>query len=758
MGLAVALSAGATLRHLGLSPPELSLTPLLLLPLLPLTRPGLRVRAWPFLVTAALAGWLHADAWARARSRDCRLLLTDGDSLEIHGPVTGAWGRGVVVDAQGGLPGGCGGELRVALRRDEAAPSPGVRVRVRGRWRSWGHGTDPDRAGELRGRVESEVDGAGPSRGLPRWRESVRERLTRLFPERHGLVAALVLARREGVDPALRTSFTRAGVAHLLAISGFHVGIVAALVLGLLRAGGARRRPAAVAGAAAVGAYVVFIGAPDAAVRAALLLGLVGAGVVRGRPVHRAGALATGLLLFVVGDPGAPTRPGFQLSFLGAAGLVFLAPVLDRALVRRVRWTRGRGPREAVAVGIAATLATLPAVAWHFGEVSAVGIPTTLAGTPLVAVAIPGILATLAADALPLVPAAVAHFLAGGTDLLLGALVQVVGVTGALPWATVAVPRGLLVAGAVGSAAGAIVLPPARDVGRDVRLATTGLGALGAAVLLGPLGAVLAGGGLEIVALDVGQGDAVALRSPAGRWLLVDAGPPAPSDSRAPPPAVARLRARGVSRLEGLLLTHPDLDHIGGAAAAIETFGPRFVGGPGHVRGTDAYVDGLERAGGKGHGIPWLELRAGDRLDLDGVEIRVLHPADDPAPGDEPNASSLVLLVTWGGFRGLLTGDAPTAVEDRLAGVAGDVDVLKVAHHGSRTSTSRAFLDVVLPEVALVSAGRHNRYGHPHAEVLERLGSVSGRLLRTDRDGTLRVLVRRDGSWRVRTGSGWLGR
>jgi competence protein ComEC len=566
-----------------------------------------------------------------------------------------------------------------------------------------------------------------------------------------------VLARREGVDPALRTSFTRAGVAHLLAISGFHVGIVAALVLGLLRAGGVRRRPAAVAGAAAVGAYVAFIGAPDAAVRAALLLGLVGAGVVRGRPVHRAGALATGLLLFVVGDPGAPTRPGFQLSFLGAGGLVFLAPVLDRALLRRLRWARARGSREAVAVGIAATLATLPAVAWHFGEVSAVGIPATLAGTPLVAVAIPGILVTLAADALPLVPGAVAHFLAGGTDLLLVALVRVVGAAGALPWATVTLPRGLLAAGAMGSVAGAILLPPARDVGRDVRLATTGLGALGAAVLLGPLGAMLGGGGVEIVALDVGQGDAVAVRSPDGRWLLVDAGPPAPPDARDPPPAVARLKARGVPRLEGLLLTHPDLDHIGGAAAAIEAFGPRFVGGPGHVRGTEAYVDGLERAGGADERIPWLELRAGDRLDLDGVEIRVLHPSEDPAPGDEPNASSLVLLVTWGGFRALLTGDAPAEVEDRLAEVAGDVDLLKVAHHGSRTSTSRAFLDVVLPEVALVSAGRHNRYGHPHAEVLERLGSVSERLLRTDRDGTLRVLVGRDGSWRLRTGPGWLG-
>lgn len=777
MGLAGAACLGSALHHAGVRPPAplallLALALLVLLwrgPALSRRPPtGGRIRptdslsgpAVPWLralvLLAALAGgWTHTAGWGRSDARDCRWGLAEGSAWALEGRVTGRWRSGPVVRATEGLPDGCLVELRVrspASRtgRDQAHPV-GSLVRVEGRWRPWGISSDPAYAGELVAR--SIVDAGDVGRdGAPwlRWREGVRLRLATLFPERGPLVAALVLARKEGVDPELREGFTRSGVAHLLAISGFHVGVIAMAVLVLLRSLGLPRTRAAAGCALAVWGYVVFIGAPDAAVRAAILTTVVAAGVARGRPVHRVGALASALLVFLLVDPGAVGRPGFQLSFAGAAGLALLAGPLDRSLGRRLRWRRARSLRSAVAAGVAATVATLPAVGWHFGQLSTVGIPVTLAATPLVAAAIPGILASLALD---LLPGPLAAFAAGGTDLLLAGLVKVVEASADLSFAVVPVSRSWILAGAAGSAAALLWATPSRAA-TDLRLALGAAGCVAGLLLLPVGGRFLGGSSMEIAVFDVGQGDAIGIRSPAGRWILVDAGPGA-SGGRAPDAEVAavrELRERGVTRLEALLLSHPDLDHIGGVVPLVGSFDPALVAGPGHVRGTDAYRSALEaadRARG-GEAIRWLALERGQRLRLDGIHLEVLHPSRRPDPTDEPNASSLVLLLRFGAFTALLTGDAPADVEEEVAALAGDVDLLKVAHHGSRTSSSTRFLQAITPELAVVSVGRRNRYGHPHPEVAARL-EEEARLHRTDRDGTIRVTVERDGGWRVRT-------
>jgi len=773
VGFAGAACLGSALHHAGVHPPApLALLLALALPILLWRRPTDRSTAPGFsptrrlqrtvLLAALVGGWMHTAGWARADDRDCRWGLAEGGRWTVQGLVVGRWRSGPVVRVREGLPTGCRVELRVrspgSSRADRPSVTPGAAVRVTGRWRPWGISTDPAYAGELVAEsvtVDRERAGAGTGGAhWIRWREGVRTRLTALFPERAALVAALVLARKEGVDRELRDGFTRSGVAHLLAISGFHVGVIAMAVLVLLRATGLSRERAAGGCAAAVWAYVVFIGAPDAAVRAAILTMVVAAGVARGRPVHRVGALASALLLFLLVDPGAVGRPGFQLSFAGAAGLALLAAPVDRGLARRLRWRTARALRGGVAAGVAATVATLPAVGWHFGELSTVGIPVTLAATPLVAAAIPGILASLVLD---LLPGPLATFTAGGTDLVLAALVEVVEASAELSFAVVPVARRWILAGVGGAVVAVVWITPSRTA-TDLRLA---LGAAGcvAGLLLLPVGGRLAvGSSMEIAVFDVGQGDAIGIRSPAGRWILVDAGPGAPGGgaaSASEAAAVRALRDRGVTRLEALLLSHPDLDHIGGVVPLVESFDPALVAGPGHVRGTEAYRSALEAAAAAdgGDGIRWLALARGQRLRLDGVHLEVLHPAGRPDASDEPNASSLVLLLRFGAFTALLTGDAPRAVEEDVAGLVGDVDLLKVAHHGSRTSSSPRFLAAVTPEVALVSVGRRNRYGHPHPEVTARL-EAAARLLRTDRNGTIRVTVERDGGWRVRTERG----
>ena len=179
---------------------------------------------------------------------------------------------------------------------------------------------------------------------------------------------------------------------------------------------------------------------------------------------------------------------------------------------------------------------------------------------------------------------------------------------------------------------------------------------------------------------------------------------------------VPYLRRRGVSKLEALVLTHPDLDHIGGAASVMNELDVGYVLEPARATGRDAYVDVLEIAVDRG--ISWLEARRGFVVDLDGIEVVVLHPSGPTGPGgDDSNAQSVVVLVCYGEFEALLTGDAPVEVEDELlADLPTALEVLKVGHHGSITSTSQGLLAHAAPALAVISVGANNRYGHPHSE------------------------------------------
>jgi competence protein ComEC len=203
-----------------------------------------------------------------------------------------------------------------------------------------------------------------------------------------------------------------------------------------------------------------------------------------------------------------------------------------------------------------------------------------------------------------------------------------------------------------------------------------------------------------------------------------------------------------------LIVTHPDLDHLGGVAAVLMAVDVGAVLEPALPTGKEAYVAALEIA--RTRGVPWLGAEVGRSLMLDGLVLEVLHPpARGSAPEPNPtvpdaNEISVVLAVRFGEFDALLTGDAPAEVERIVARqLEGGLEVLKVAHHGSDTSTDSVLLARGRPHVGLVSVGRGNRYGHPSEDVLHRLRRAGVDVRRTDLEGTLRVVGRRDGSFRV---------
>jgi competence protein ComEC len=269
-------------------------------------------------------------------------------------------------------------------------------------------------------------------------------------------------------------------------------------------------------------------------------------------------------------------------------------------------------------------------------------------------------------------------------------------------------------------------------------------------VLTWPLLLVWQGRGtVELVVIDVGQGDAIALRTPRGRWLLVDAGPAARDGDPRAHPAVRALRARGVSRLEALVLTHPDLDHIGGAASVLTALDVRAVYDPALPAPKEDFVEVLDVAAARG--IPWRAAREGGRIELDGLLLEILHPPDSIPPETESNATSVVLRLEYGRFDALLTGDAYVDVERALLPKLPPLEVLKVGHHGSDTSTDSLLLAHTRPQVALISVGRTNRYGHPSPRVVARLERTGAEVRRTDLEGTLSIVAREDGRYEVRS-------
>ena len=697
-------------------------------------------------------GLLHGTASAGARARSCQLAVPDGATLELRGYFEGVPGEGAAPFlARSGLPGGCRARVRAVVRDDVSPPTAAAALVVRGQWlkRPLRRGMPPEYAGTLVVRSLA-VDPAAPPVSLAvRLRAVVRERLDALYPARAGLGEALILARRERLPREVRDRWARAGIAHLLAISGFHVGVIAGILYLLARRLGFGPGRAPLVAAVGSWSYVLAIGSPVAATRAAFILAALAAGRLLGRRVSSMGALATAFVAVLAARPDAIASVAFQLSFAGAAGLVLLAPPVSRAL-RTPSLARLPAPlRTGLASGVAATVATLPFVAWHFGYFATAGIPVTLLAGPLVAAAIPGMLISIV---LSFVSLPLASVFAGGVDLFLQLADAIVSWVVELPGASVWTPRWWIAAATAAFAVHTLVVRrPGVRLRPRVRAAVLTASVAGALVAW-PIPALMGrGGAMELVFLDVGQGDAVAIRTPGRRWMLVDTGPRSPTFDSGERIVVPYLRRRGAARLEALILTHPDLDHIGGAGAVLSELDVLRVLDPGAAAARPAYVAALERA--RERGAIWFAARAGDRVSADGVTLDVLHPggAADSAASDEANDQSVVLLLRYGDFTALLPGDVPASVEEALltAGQIPPLDLLKAGHHGSRTSTSWRLLESVQPELAVVSAGARNRYGHPHRVVLDRLRRVGSGVARTDLQGMVRVRAFATGEFTV---------
>lgn len=576
------------------------------------------------------------------------------------------------------------------------------------------------------------VRGPGP---LDRWRNHVGRTLDRRFGTDAPMVRALLIADTRGLSPELRDRYADAGLVHILSISGLHVAIVGGALLLLFQS---LRLTATVAGLAAVAVtvvYVLAIGAPPPAARSATIFAATTLARTLQRPVSPWGSFALGALIPLL-EPRTVLDLGWQLSVSGYAAIIVSGRIGRRRVpdAWRGRW-RGTLARELIA-GVLTALATAPLVAWHFGRLSLISPLSNLAAGPVVSLLQPALFLAMLAPF-----AAVADFVADASVPLLRALDLVATVSAAVPGAAVVVAPTLIAAVLSGMAVCALLVGGwARHWRPPIAVA------LSAVALLAWLPSNVSPHMpvAEVHVLDVGQGDAIAVRTPGGRWVLVDAGRAWTSGDAGRATVIPYLRRRG-GDLAMLVLTHPHADHIGGAASVVRALKPREVRDAAFVGRSTIYRELLGTVAASG--ARWQRVQPGEVVDVDGVTFAFLAPDSAWTVAlDDPNEASTVVRVQFGDVRILLTGDAERLEEAWLVGRAGAelrADVLKVGHHGSTTSTTPEFLEAVAPRLALVSVGAGNSYGHPGPDVMRRLAAQGATVLRTDQLGT--VVLRTDG-------------
>jgi competence protein ComEC len=570
----------------------------------------------------------------------------------------------------------------------------------------------------------------------------------------YGLAEALVLAQREGVDRSVNDAFTATGMSHLLSISGTHVGLVAAVLMGFaafLRIGGNAGRLGATAG---VVAYVGFLGAPAAAARSAIQIILLLSGRILQRPSDAYTVLAAAALWLLVTQPLNLLDAGFQLSFAGVIGLIAYRGRIAARLPRSMPvWLR-----DGIAASIAASGVTMPIAAIQFGTIALVGIPARIIAVPLVGLALPAVALVLVAASFSM---PIARFLASGTDLLLSATARVAEVAMRVPGGHFPITPDrllfmLLVCACVVFAwSWQREHPFMRRLPFTLRTRVAMIAAVVVVIVAWTpqLLSLRDTGAIQIHMIDVGQGDAIAVRTPHGHWLLIDTGPRTLKFDAGRSRVVPYLRGHGARRLDALVLTHPDADHIGGAASVLSMMGAAAVIDPGTPAGKPLYLQTMEAA--EAGTVRWLKARDGRHLDVDGVRLDFLYPESDSLDGTgDANDLSVAFRLRYGRFSAMFMGDAPIATEDLILERYGSQlssAVLKVGHHGSYTSTGEAFLNMVRPSLALVSVGRDNRYGHPNPDVMARLVRHHVRVLRTDEHGALLVRAQMTGRFSVAT-------
>ena len=628
----------------------------------------------------------------------------------------------------------------------------------------------------------------------------------RLTPDDAGMLNAMLFGDRTRLTHGLRLGFERTGSFHLFVVSGMHVALLAGMVFWAARRLRVRAGLATLLTVALIAAYALLTGFGVPVQRALLMTAVFLLARLLWRGRNALNALGAAALAVLVGSPGTLFEASFQMTFLAIVAIAGIAvPLGERTFLRYARALRGLHERwrdvslpprlaqfrvmmrlwseafedrfgrrargvpamgvrvalyaaELALIGVVAEAVMVLPMALYFHRATVFALPANLLSIPLVGVLAALGLATFLAA---LVSTALATVPGSALALLLHVVTGTIGRISRVQAADVRVPgpTALHALGALGCIAFCCWA-----VRRSRRWALGALAALPLAAVLAlwPSAATVHGGELEVTAIDVGQGDSLLVVAPDGRAMLVDAGGPTGAAAQAENAAGAAafdvgeevvspyLWSRQMRRLDVVALTHAHSDHMGGMAAVLRNFRPRELWVA--VDPDSANFRAL-LAEAASLGIRVRHLRAGESVAWDATDIRVLAPVPTYSNDGPPiNNDSLVMRIEYGRASALLEGDAEAPSEHAMVEAAlhggpqlGPDTLLKVGHHGSRTSTTPEFVALAAPREAVISVGAQNTFGHPRPEVIERLADAHAQVFRTDRVGVTTFLLSPDG-------------
>lgn len=606
------------------------------------------------------------------------------------------------------------------------------------------------------------------------WRMALVTQLRTLYTQPVvGFMEGMVVGIRDAIAPEQYAHFSQLGLTHLLAISGLNVALYVGAILLLLRLFPLTQETRYMIALWAVVLFILMTGASPSVVRAGMMA-MVALYAARRHALHDGIHLVAVVAVLMLGwNPLFIHDVSFQLSFIVTIGLIVGVPTGMRLLPR--------GPlflRTSVAVTLVAQLASFPLTITYFNGFSLLSFLANLCVVPLYSfVVLPlGVCSVVFSAVWTGAGQAVAMAVSFLVETSFRVFAWAVDVQGmytiwATPsWGWVALYYGVCIALLV--VYNDVFVLHARRRMQTLCL----LGCSGVAVVIGAYGSPWGKNGEVMVSfLDVGQGDAILIRTATGKHILLDSGgtvsflrPTETWRKRQTPYDIGQhilvplLQRRGVKQLDAVVMTHGDGDHLGGMPAVIGRIPIVALYFNGTVKDTPLIRHWLQEVVQKN--IPLVALQRGDVLHIDeSLQFHVLHPPDPdpmspkPSPQEKQNEYSLVLLAHMLSHTFLFTGDIGGEQEENVAiassqlGVMGTIDVLKVAHHGSKSSTSLAMLQRWKPRMAVVSAGRNNQYGHPHPTVVARLTRQRIRLYRTDQHGEVQFRMRQGGALEVRT-------
>jgi competence protein ComEC len=601
--------------------------------------------------------------------------------------------------------------------------------------------------GFFTGRLEESGGGNTWRNALIHVRDTYGNALERSFQEPHAALAkGMLLGQRADIPRDLTDDFNTAGISHLIAISGFNVMLLAGLVtacFGPLTG----RRQTIVAAIVIVLAYAAFTGASPSVLRAtAMAIVMLGA-TLFGRQRSGFTAVVIAGAALVLWQPLIIADVAFQLSFAATVGIVLYAQRIRDVLLSRLSGLSQPTASflaENLAVTTVASIAVLPIVAGSFGRLSLISLPANVVAGPVFVVALAGSFVTAVAAA---IDGELGRLTAEVTYLPIAMLVTIGRWSSELPVAAVSLPvigrnawivvylfGGLLLAWLSPRYFRVTVDAPVRGSRLSASVAWAGVLVIVTSVTLWQ---ALDGNDdrLRLIVLDIGQGDAILIETPAGHRILVDGGPSGPALMQ----ALGRVLPHDARRIDLLVLSHGQDDHVTGFVELLERYEVgAAVAGPleGETAAYGAWRAELER-----RAVPLQVATSGHWLDLgQGIRLEVLAPNHGASERvDDLNNNSLVARLSYGDVSFLLTGDVEAEGEQALldSGQALNSTVLKLAHHGSEGSSTPALLDAVRPRLAVVSAGADNSFGHPSPTTRLRLAGTA--LLRTDLNGDLRL-------------------